>query len=109
MAWGAMVVVVGAKIGPVVLARVGISDECVEDFARKGIICGAWMMMQKYIAGYDGSLMSRPANLSIRSAISSVSFGVSLVDIGVGALVFEQVVFFSFFFSFFFSIFRSCA
>src|SRR5882724_3694451 len=107
MAWGAVVVMVGAKIGPVVLERVEISDECVEGFARKGTMFGAWTMMRKYIAGYDGSLISRPANWSIRSAISSVSFGVSLE--GAGASVFERIVFFSFFFSFFFSDLRSCA
>jgi len=34
MAWDAVVVVVGAKIGPVVLAQVVIAVECVEGFAR---------------------------------------------------------------------------
>jgi len=65
-------------------------------------------MTEKYIAGYNGSLMSRSAKLSIRSAISSVSLGVALVDSDPGASGFEQLALFSFF-NFFFSVLKSWA
>src|SRR5882724_12028110 len=109
MAWGAVVVMVGAKIGPVVLAQVGISDVCVGGVRKKGIICGVRMMTRKYFAAYPSSSILSLFSSLIRSAISSVSSGMALDDVGGGASAFERVDFFSFFFSFFFSNLRSCA
>src|SRR5882672_6997205 len=66
------------------------------------------MITRKYIAGYLGSFILSSPSLSMRSAMSSVSFEVASVYVGAGASGFESLALVSFF-NFFHSFHNICA